>query len=264
LNGSAIYSDIALLRDPGRLHDKGAVSSTMDVSWEMFQNNHELPLHILASRQLQGRGRQGRVWHSPQHGNMHLTSLIKVPRPLPARHVLPLALGLVLHHVVVEALPPALQEDCRLKWPNDLVIQGKKLAGILIETRPLDDHFTALAIGIGLNCAYAPQLEGGKPTACLADYGLQLTYHQWALRMIEAMAPYLQLWLSEREEELVSQWLTHSAPLQQRPVQYDLHSGHIAGRALEINRQGYLSIKTPEGRINHIAADEVFAGMAQR
>jgi BirA family biotin operon repressor/biotin-[acetyl-CoA-carboxylase] ligase len=121
-------------------------------------------LAIIAARQSAGRGRDGRSWESPA-GNLYLSALLRPDAP--ARHAPHYALmaAVALHAAVAELAPP--DAPLRLKWPNDVLLGGAKLAGILTESAAGPDGRMAwLAIGLGVNLAHAPALPG-RVTASL-------------------------------------------------------------------------------------------------
>lgn len=105
------------------------------------------PLVVIADRQTAGRGRSGRSWHSPA-GNVYLSVALRpnvAPSALP-----PLALvaGLVVARVVDQRLATA---RARIKWPNDVLVDGKKIAGVLVEGQIRGSHVRAVVIGVGVN-----------------------------------------------------------------------------------------------------------------
>jgi len=129
-----------------------AVGSTLDIAHEIGPGSAAGTL-ILADRQTSGRGRQGRRWESPAGQGIWLT-LIERPRDLQALDVLSLRCGLF----AATALDALAGGTVQLKWPNDLYVRERKLAGILIETRWRGASPDWVAIGFGLN-VLSPPLE---------------------------------------------------------------------------------------------------------
>ena len=107
------------------------------------------PLWIAAREQTAGRGRRGNSWVSPR-GNLYATLLLTDPAPPECAPQLSFVAVLALYDTIA-ACAPALREALSLKWPNDLLCRGAKLAGILIEGEQAADAL-AVAIGIGVNC----------------------------------------------------------------------------------------------------------------
>jgi BirA family transcriptional regulator, biotin operon repressor / biotin---[acetyl-CoA-carboxylase] ligase len=127
---------------------------------------------VLAEEQTAGRGRDGRTWRSPP-GGVWLGMLLRPPPALPAAGVLSLRVGLVLADVVEAVLgvrPTSLSGPrAGLKWPNDVLIDDRKVAGILCESRWQGDALQWLAVGIGVNVANEIPAELGDRAVALGD-----------------------------------------------------------------------------------------------
>lgn len=137
--------------------------STMDAARRECRGFRSLL--FAAHRQRKGRGTRGRSWLSAE-GNIQMTVALALPPPGRLR-LLALETGLVLHERLREALPETKARGLVLKWPNDILLEGAKAAGVLIETLP--GH---ALVGIGINAADAPALpEGERPAACLSHHG---------------------------------------------------------------------------------------------
>jgi BirA family biotin operon repressor/biotin-[acetyl-CoA-carboxylase] ligase len=111
----------------------------------LAEDNEVFPTAIIAARQEGGRGRSGRRWESPQ-GSLAVSLLLPWPES-PRRVRLPMEIAIPL----ARALSASFSLDVRLKWPNDLMVGGRKLGGILIETRAREDGEGSAVVGIGLN-----------------------------------------------------------------------------------------------------------------
>ena len=149
------------------------------------------PLWIKADRQSTGRGRAGRGWISPS-GNLAATLLL-APGCQPAElHQLSLLTGVAVHDAVLHFCNRSSVttiDALRLKWPNDVLLGGAKVGGILIESTMAEGARVA-AIGIGVNIAVAPAIEG-RETAALIDVGLAPT----AAQLLGALDVALRRWL---------------------------------------------------------------------
>ncbi len=122
------------------------VTSTMDVAHAIAEEGAPAGTLVLASSQAAGRGRSGKSWTSEPDAGLWCT-LVERPRDARALEVLALRVGLHL----AEALTPFVDGAVRLKWPNDLYVQDRKLGGILIEVRWRDAKPEWVAIGVGIN-----------------------------------------------------------------------------------------------------------------
>ncbi len=135
------------------LEYREVVTSTMDEAHSLAQRGAPAGTAVMAARQEQGRGRSGRFWQSDQDAGLWLT-LIERPTDVGALNVLSLRAGLDL----AIALAPLVDGTVRLKWPNDLFVENRKLAGILVEARWRDGKPEWAAIGVGIN-RRAPELR---------------------------------------------------------------------------------------------------------
>lgn len=137
------------------------VGSTNDLAKVLAANGLERPLLVSADRQTDGRGREGRKWASPL-GGAWMTLAWPVPTNAPDDHVrvttAPLVVGLAvvdaIDAVMRAAMPTYDPSSVRIKWPNDVLLAGKKIAGVLCERelRPGDkNHTSPLMVGVGIN-----------------------------------------------------------------------------------------------------------------
>jgi BirA family transcriptional regulator, biotin operon repressor / biotin---[acetyl-CoA-carboxylase] ligase len=166
-------------------------------------------LWIVAGEQSAGRGRRGRNWVSPR-GNLHASALLIDPCPQ-ARSP---QLGFVAGVALVRAARDLGAGRARLKWPNDLVVGGSKCAGMLLEGSALPDRRLACVVGIGVNCAHAPELAG-YPTAALGrDDGGAIEASELLERLTARFDEALDLWArGEGFPAVRAAWLDHAAGL---------------------------------------------------
>src|SRR5260370_20281709 len=127
------------------------VDSTNAEALRLAKAGERGPLWIVAKEKSRGRGRRGRAWVSPA-GNLHATLMLTDPAPPAAAPQLGFVAGLALHDAAVAAAP-ALTLRLALKWPNDLLCAGRKIAGILIEG---EGDPVMVAVGSGVSCRHHP------------------------------------------------------------------------------------------------------------
>lgn len=146
-----------------------SVGSTSSEALERAATGETGPLWITARRQTAGRGRRGRGWQSPQ-GNLAASLLITLDAAPAQIANLGFVAGLAAHDALARLVPPG----CRLalKWPNDVLASGAKLAGILVESSVRADGRSALVLGFGVNVVAAPD-DVPYPTASLRELGSQ-------------------------------------------------------------------------------------------
>lgn len=102
-----------------------------------------------------GRGRQGRAWTS-ERGNLYASLMLRDPAPADKLGQMPLMVAIAVHDAVADVLPPFARGDLAIKWPNDLLLGGAKIVGILIEGSA-SRAGQVVVVGIGINCAHHPE-----------------------------------------------------------------------------------------------------------
>lgn len=123
------------------------VDSTNDWCVEQARHGCPMPLACFAEQQTGGKGRRGRKWHSPAAANIYMSLLWQFNKPLDALGCLSLSMGMAVKNTLLDVgISGAV-----LKWPNDVLVDGRKIAGVLLETVTRKDRLQAVVIGIGVN-----------------------------------------------------------------------------------------------------------------
>src|SRR5262249_47085632 len=148
-------------------------------------------LWITARRQTAGRGRRGRVWVS-EPGNLYASLLLSDPAPPQRAAELSLVAALALHDALAERAA-ILGPRLKLKWPNDVLCDGAKLAGILVEGESVPGRALVAVIGIGVNCAHHPA-DAAYPATSLAVAGALVTPESLVQALMPAMTARLAEW----------------------------------------------------------------------
>jgi BirA family biotin operon repressor/biotin-[acetyl-CoA-carboxylase] ligase len=237
------------------VHDD--IDSTNDEAKRLILAGERGPLWIVARRQSQGRGRLGRSWESPP-GNLHASLILSDVGP--ARNAP--QLGFVAGLATIEALraATALSNRLALKWPNDVLLDGAKLAGVLLEAvaPPVVGSTELIAIiGVGVNCAATPS-GLSYPAASLPPHGPNAASAATIFsHLTDAMFGSLDLWACGSGFEAVrAQWLSHAASLG-RTIRVALAQETIEGRFETIDATGRLKLATERGE-RLIEAGDVF------
>lgn len=181
---AALFADI-----PRIAHE--VVGSTNAEALALARTGAREAAWVTARSQTGGRGRRGRAWASPP-GNLYATLLLLDPCEAPAAPQLSFVAGLALHDAL-SAAAPGLAERLTLKWPNDLLLDAAKVAGILVEGESLAGGAFAVAIGIGVNCVSHPEATP-YPAASLATAGMALEPDALFVSLRSAMAKRLVQW----------------------------------------------------------------------
>lgn len=159
------------------LVEKAETGSTNDDLRRLALEGAPQGTAVLARRQTSGRGRAGRHWSSPD-GGLYLSVLLRPSMPLERWGLLPLACGAAVVATLREEGFPAA-----LKWPNDVLLDGRKVAGVLVETRLGEERFAV--VGIGANLGPAP--EGVPEATGLAEHGRAREPRAFAERLVRAV-----------------------------------------------------------------------------
>ncbi|HET7084932.1 MAG TPA: biotin--[acetyl-CoA-carboxylase] ligase [Rhizomicrobium sp.] len=207
------------------------------------------PLWISAARQTAGRGRRGRAWDSGQ-ANLAATLLLRPSAPPATIGQLSFVAALAAADTASHFAPSAA---ISVKWPNDVLAEGRKLAGILLEG---DVQQGWLAVGIGINLASFP--EGTEfPATSLAQLGLAPPSSENALTVLAMrFAHWYDGWMTNGFDTIRDAWLARAAGLG-APIRARLPAETCEGIFEGIDHSGALLLKQ-QGRLRAIAAGEVF------
>ncbi|HEX8364427.1 MAG TPA: biotin--[acetyl-CoA-carboxylase] ligase [Allosphingosinicella sp.] len=197
-------------------------------------------LWLRAGRQTGGKGRQGRAWQSPP-GNLYGSTLVRLRQGDPPAPTLALVAAVALHEV---AAIHSEGRDLRIKWPNDILLDGAKLAGILLE-RSGD----AVVIGFGVNLARPPEGLGGAAAAV----GQGVEPEAMLETLAEAFARWLGRWRGEGLAPVRAGWLAAA-----HPIGTALSTPDGKGLFDGLDESGALRLRRADGSIHIVHAGDVF------
>jgi BirA family biotin operon repressor/biotin-[acetyl-CoA-carboxylase] ligase len=210
------------------------------------------PLWVTAERQTAGRGRRGRAWVSPA-GNLHASLLLTEPAAAEHWPQLSFVAALAAHDAVVEVATD-LKRLLAIKWPNDLLLAGAKLGGILIEA---ESGTSAVAVGIGINCASHPT-ETEFPAADLAAAGTPvLPAVLFSALSVKIVGRLAQWNAGQGFSTIRADWLARAAGIGE-DVRVRLAGREFVGRFEALDETGGLVLRLPDGNAMTIAAGDVF------
>jgi len=217
---------------------------------------------LVAGRQTAGRGRLGRQWESPPGTSLSCSLLLQPPMAVPAARWtwLPLLTGVAVVDAV-SALAPTV--PARLKWPNDVLVSGAKLAGILVE-RVDTPSGPAAVVGVGVNVGQADaDLPDGATS--LAALGVAVTVDQVRLALLESMAARYGAWARDGGDPATGlrPAYTRLCDTLGRQVRVELPGRPVAaGQALDVDANGRLVVQTADGPVAVSAGDVVHVRQA--
>jgi BirA family transcriptional regulator, biotin operon repressor / biotin---[acetyl-CoA-carboxylase] ligase len=252
-----------------RLVALATVDSTNKEALARARRGASGPLWITAVAQTAGRGRSGRSWVSPA-GNLHASLLLFEPSPFERAPELAFVAALALRDAVI-AEAPTLAPHLAFKWPNDLLLEGRKCAGILIEgeveAEPVKS--VTVVIGIGVNCAHHPATAADRstlsgeepalfPATDLRTRGADITPQQLFARLSAAMCRRIAQWDRGRGfPTILGDWLSAACGVGDT-ISVRNGSSEKTGRFVGLDQSGRLVLELPGGRLEKISAGDVF------
>jgi BirA family biotin operon repressor/biotin-[acetyl-CoA-carboxylase] ligase len=206
-------------------------------------------LVIRADRQSAGRGRRGRSWESPP-GNLYASILLRPQRPAPEAAALGFAAVVATGDVAEALLPP--QAQVRHKWPNDLLINGRKASGILLEAQP-----GFVVLGIGVNVASHPADTPYPATDLVAEGAPPVSPQALLERLLTAFAPLHDSWERAGFAALLPAWRRRAVGLGET-IAVRLERETLTGTFLDLEADGALRLGLSDGTERRIAAGDVY------
>ncbi|MBW3141605.1 bifunctional biotin--[acetyl-CoA-carboxylase] ligase/biotin operon repressor BirA [Ferrimonas balearica] len=208
----------------------------------------------LAEMQTGGRGRRGRTWVSPIASHLYLSYFWRLEQGLAAAGGLSLAVGVML----CEALESLGVSGLTLKWPNDIYLNGRKLAGILVEVSGQQGEACELVIGCGVNVTMPESMAAliDQPWADLAGEGIAPSRSELARRVLEHLDAGMQDFELEGLAPFVARWLARDQ-FADTPVKLLLGNQEVTGVARGIDPQGHLLLALPDGTVKRFAGGEL-------
>lgn len=233
----------------------GDVGSTNTEALKIAQAGDPGKLWVTGTRQLKGRGRRGRPWVS-EAGNLYASLLLVDPAPKSALANLPLVAATGVYDALrsyFASTPQALA----IKWPNDILVDGAKVNGILLESAFLSDQRLAVVIGCGINCVHHPvnpQYPATDLVACGIEASAEDVFEKLAVSMVDAVA----LWNRGAGFAAIREkWLLAARGVGEQ-VTVNHGGGAVTGMFEDIDRDGYLCLKLDDGTRQKISAGDLF------
>lgn len=203
---------------------------------------------LVAKRQVSGRGRQGREWFDGA-GNFMGSTVVWPTVNDPAAHSLALMTGLAVYEAILPLCPDPTA--LMLKWPNDVLLGGAKLCGILLESQS-----NAVVVGIGVNLRAAPELPDRK-TVSLSHLTSPPGLEDFADRLVAGFDQELERWRSHGLELLIRRWLAAAHAKGTKMSIHDPSGEKISGAFAGLDAHGSLLLQGGDGKTRTIHAGDV-------
>jgi BirA family biotin operon repressor/biotin-[acetyl-CoA-carboxylase] ligase len=212
-------------------------------------------LVVRARQQTAGRGRRGRAWESPP-GNLFLSLLLR-PKVSPAQAATLSFLTAVVLTEALELAAPQTGPKIACKWPNDVLVNGAKIAGILLESRTAPDGTLGwVTVGIGVNLAWHPA-ETPYPVTSLAAHGTAVAPEDFTPWLLARYGYWYDRWQAEGFAPVRTAWLKKAQGLG-LPAVVRLPDRELRGIFAALDDSGALLLELPDGRRHTVTAGDVF------
>lgn len=238
---------------PFIIHRFTRISSTNDLLKEMA-DAPEFTC-VVADEQTAGRGRRDRTWHSSPGDGLYLSVLL---RPTPSTTKIPL-LSLMTAVAVAETMIGHGVNGVDIKWPNDVLINGRKLCGILVEGVSGRAGETRIIIGIGVNLNHQnfPEEIGLTASSIRMETNQRVAVDEFRDQLLFKLAEWHERWKSGEEPLILDRWQQLSSYARDCLVTVTLDQELIEGRTVGLSADGALMVQTNDGRLRTVLAGEV-------
>lgn len=232
----------------------GTIESTNDEAKRLVASGNGEGTVIVAEQQTKGRGRLQRRWISPA-GNFYATLILKPKKELSDLASLSLVVGLALAQTLKEYTSPA--QRVSLKWPNDVMMDSQKIAGILIETEVNKQGEPICYVGVGVNLVSSPEMVAYPTTSLKEVTGIEVEPKHFLNYFLSKFNPCYQRWLNQGFSALREDWLWLAHKLGSR-IAVTVQPGlEIFGHFLGVSQTGALLIRDDAGQEHHLLSTEV-------
>jgi len=237
---------------PGRestIHYFPEVGSTMDIARDLARKGCPHFTIVIAEHQTKGRGRLKRTWLSSK-GGLYFTMVI--------RPYLPVALSFKANFAASLVLAQILQEkygiDAMVKWPNDLLVNGKKISGMLSEMETEADIVSFINIGIGINVNNDPALEEPKASSLIKILGREIPRKDLLSEFLDEFEKRI---VNIARDDVIAEWKKCTTTLNQHVRIVTAHE-EFEGYALDVDDSGALLLKQLDGSIKRVIYGDCF------
>ncbi|MDX1923955.1 MAG: biotin--[acetyl-CoA-carboxylase] ligase [Rickettsiaceae bacterium] len=214
-------------------------------------------LVICAKKQNKGRGRSGNNWESLD-GNLFMSLIVPSSKDLDSMSQLSFVSSLALENLLSNLFKKySINNMLELKWPNDVLINDKKVAGILLETAGKNNEY--LVIGIGVNITQSPVIEDRKITNLHEEGLLKIDRNEIMNRFMSHFSVLYKNWQTNEFLSIRSKWLKKAKGLG-KIISVNTGSSRISGRFMDIDFKGQIRLHVSSGQIHSVNTGELFFG----
>ena len=233
-----------------------AIDSTNDYALKLAKEGAKEGTVVLSESQSKGKGRLGRSWFSPSGANIYLSIILRPQMPTSQIPLLTFAAAIA----VAKAIRNAANLDADIKWPNDILIRGKKVAGILSEMGAEKDKVNFAIVGIGINVNLdkkdIPLELIDKATSIKIESNSLIDRTNLICRIIENLEEWYNLFERKGINDIIKEWKRLAITIG-RDVKVQSGNSFVEGRAVDIDENGALLIKDRNSVIQKVLSGDV-------
>ncbi|MBI2680849.1 MAG: biotin--[acetyl-CoA-carboxylase] ligase [Candidatus Solibacter usitatus] len=232
------------------VHDFATLASTMAEAARLAQSGCVAGTAVVADEQTAGQGRYGRSWHSEKNAGLYVSIVLRpvlAPESLPA---LTLALGLA----TAEAIARVTGLGCDLRWPNDVMLGGAKVAGILVQ---LQDTCFVAGIGINVNHSAFPPEIGAEATSLRLQTNREHSREQLLIALLPAVDSFVTMLAEGGRQVILDAFSRRSSYARDKRVRVDQGAGNLLGTTEGLDESGFLRVRGDDGSENVILSGGV-------
>lgn len=238
------------------IHYEESVESTQRIADRLANENVPEGTVVIAEEQVSGKGRLGRVWHSPKYTGIWMSLILRPKIPLPRAPQLTLLTAVA----VVQAIEEQTGLTPEIKWPNDILINGKKLTGILTELQAEADQIHSIIIGIGINVNqhlddFPVELQS-IATSLSIEKGEEISRSSLIRCIFEKFEKLYMYYLDEGFLPIKLLWESYAVSIG-KTIKARTLNNLIEGKALGITDEGVLQIEDINGKIHHVYSADI-------
>jgi BirA family transcriptional regulator, biotin operon repressor / biotin---[acetyl-CoA-carboxylase] ligase len=232
------------------VHHSYAIDSTMNAAARLAQRGAPEGTLVIAEEQTAGRGRFGRHWHSEAGTGLYFTFLLRPPIQPAQAPVLTLLAGVA----VAEAIQESSQIAVDLRWPNDVLMNGKKCAGILVEmsAEPLRVSHILVGVGINVNHVAIPSELSDEATSLLREGGHRISRLELLISALKRVEHYYNRFLRQGAAGVIERFEEISSYVRGKPVRVSEGANTVSGITEGLTPEGILLLRREDGKLEKI------------
>lgn len=229
-----------------------AVDSTMDVAYNLAMKTKGEGICIFAEGQKKGRGRMNREWQSPKHKGVYLSIILRpeiLPNEVPK-------ITLMVAVSVAKTIRAKTGLNALIKWPNDILIDGKKVCGILTDMNAESDTVKFLVVGIGININSKARDLPDTATSLREASGEEIDRIGFTRPLLEELDRHYLDFTQQGFGAILNEWRNFSATLGLR-IKVDFKNRHIEGQAMDVDDSGALLVRLDNGFTERLLSGDI-------